>query len=118
MRDKELFEIDRNIIARIVYKGQYQYRSIDLLERVKSLVKLIDEFIISKDTRMLPQVIDAVERAAERYFQQLSMGLMVPQSMAAVGGLSRLAEILRRIPVSHPISIDMNNIDEGVPVPR
>ena len=118
LRDKELFEIDRNILARIVYKNQFQYKRIDVLDRVKSLVKLVDEFLITKDLRMIPTLIESIELAAERFFQQLSMGLMITFSMTCVGALGRLAEIVRRIPSgSHVRPIHSPN-DEGVPVDR
>lgn len=121
-RDKELFEIDRNILARVIYKIHFQYHRIDLLERLKTLVKLVDEFLMLVSVSMIPQLIEAIEKAAERFFQQLSMGLMITQSMTCVGALARLSEILRRIPVAHSKVSDRtqfeDEFDEGIPVDR
>jgi hypothetical protein len=115
-RDKELFEIERNILARMVYKSHYQYRRIDVFDRLKRLIKLADDFLTSRNANSVPDVISAIEIAAERFFQQISMGLMITQSMTCVAALGRLMEIMRRVPFTH--SQPTMDDDEGVPVER
>jgi hypothetical protein len=104
-RDRELFEVDRNILARVAYKNQYQFRRIDVLDRVKQLVKVVDMFMKTADLSLIPTLLHRINIASERFFQQLRMGLMVPLSMTCVAALARLADIVRRIP----------HISEGAP---
>ena len=118
VRDYELFEIDRNILARMVYKSHYQYRRIDIFDRLKRLIKLADEFLSSRAVDLVPHLISATERAAERFFQQMSMGLMITQSMTCLAALGRLMEILRRIPCGHEGALLDSFDDEGIPVER
>ena len=124
VRDKELFEIERNILARFVYKNQYQFRRIDILERVKRLVKELDEFLVRGDLKMVDPMLETIALASERFFQNISMGLVLPISMVCVASMARLAEILRKVPrtiqptgVIPGLSRD-DEWDEGVPIAR
>ena len=116
LREKELFEVDRNILARAVYKNHYQFRRIDILDRIKNLVKVIDSFLSSADITHIPKLLKATELAAERFFQQLSMGLMIPMSITIVAAIGRIAEIARRVP--QVMNVTNDDDDYGVPVDR
>lgn len=124
VRDRELFEIDRNILARFVYKNQYQFRRIDILERVKRLVKDLDEFLVRRDHKMVGPILESIKVSSERFFQNISMGLILPISMVCVAAMARLAEILQKVVrptlVADGVigSNDGDDWDEGVPVDR
>ncbi len=116
-RDKEFFEIERNILARFVYKNQYQFRRIDILERVKRMVKQLDEFMVTRDPRMIGSILQTIAWASERFLQNIAMGLVLPVSMVCVAAMARVAEILRSI--STPTqTIDETLMDEGIPIER
>ena len=117
LRDKEMFEIERNILTRIVYKNHYQFRRIDIIDRVKMLVKALDELYVRNDTASIPQLLREVEWASERFFQHVTMGLMVTLSMTCIASLARIAEILRRVPAK-PTHMSIVDGDEGVPIAR
>jgi hypothetical protein len=88
------------VLARVVYKQHCALRRIDILDRVKAVVRLIDKFL-ANPADMLPNIsmiIVTVERASERFFQQLTKGLMIPMSTVCLGSLARISEILKRIP--------------------
>ena len=112
-----MFEIERNILTRIVYKNHYQFRRIDIIDRVKMLVKALDELYVRNDTASIPQLLRAVEWASERFFQHVTMGLMVTLSMTCIASLARIAEILRRVPAK-PTHMSIVDGDEGVPIAR
>jgi hypothetical protein len=124
LRDKELFEIERNILARFVYKNQYQLRRIDILERVKELVKDLDEFLIRADPKMVDQLLEKIKFASERFFQNITMGLILPISMVCVASMARIAEILQKLNRAEPIAQTVLDNkcddlwDEGIPVSR
>jgi len=112
-RDRELFEVDRNILARIVYKNQYQFRRIDILNRVKHLVKSIDLFLKTGDMSLVPSILQLVDIASERFFQQLTMGLMVPLSITCVAAIARLGDTLRRTTPKLEALSGIQTDDEG-----
>ena len=117
-RDRELFEVDRNILARIVYKNQYQFRRIDILNRVKHLVKSIDLFLKTGDMSLVPSILQLVDIASERFFQQLTMGLMVPLSITCVAAIARLGDTLRRTPSKLEALSGIQIDDEGEIIAR
>lgn len=96
--DRELFELDRNVLSRIVYKNQYQFRRIDILDRVKVVIKMIDLFLKTGDSSLVPLLLERIYIASERFFQHVAMGLMLPLSLTCVAALARLGDILRRVP--------------------
>ena len=116
-RDLEMFEMERNILTRIIYKNQLQFRRIDILNRLKSLVKALDELYQLRQTNRIIETLGMLESASERFFQHVTMGLMLTLSMTCVACLARIAEVLRRIPVVMELSGTYNG-DEGVPVVR
>lgn len=113
-RDKELFDLERNLLARIVYKNQYQFRRIDFLDRLKKLVKDLDEFMVCNDPLIIAPLLNTITLASERVFQSIAMGLIVPICMVCVAALARLAEILQKCTQLS----NENNLDEGVPIER
>ena len=115
-RDFEMCEIERNILARVVYKSTSQFKRNEILSRLKVVVKFVDLLILQKDSNLIPNVSRTVKIASERFFQQLSMGLMIPMSLVCVASLGRLFEILSRATV--PILMDDDGPDDGVPVDR
>ena len=121
-RDREMFDIDRSILARIVYKNQYQFRRLDILDRVKTLVKQLDEFTVTGNKGMIPMIIESAQLASERFFQHMSMGLMLPMSMVCLGSLGRVVEIVRRIPQVGVVTVTAGHSsmddDEGIPIER
>lgn len=98
-KDHELFIIERDLLARVVLKQHCAYRRIDIVDRIKSVLKGLDQFLNHPQTR--EEQIYALNRligyAAERFFQQLSMGLMIPMSIVCLGAFSRLTAILYRM---------------------
>jgi hypothetical protein len=98
VKDHELFMIERDVLARIVLKQHCAYRRIDILDRIKTVVKALDQFLRearhkSWNSEHLRRLI---RQASERFFQQLSMGLMIPMSATCLGSLGRLMAILDR----------------------
>ena len=124
-RDLDLFEVERNILGRVVYKNKAQFRRNDILERVKVVVKHMDQLLSHPSTRVHSALLSCIRAASERFFQQLTMGLMIPMSMVCVGALGRVFEILHRMPLS-PQPDSMRKVsgscdtdyDDGVPVDR
>jgi hypothetical protein len=121
-RDKEMFDIDRSVLGRIVYKNQYQFRRLDIIDRVKDLVKQLDEFYATGNMSMIQSIIALAQLASERFFQQMSMGLMLPISMVCLGSMGRIVEIVRRIPVVDAgtviVAHSSMDDDEGIPIER
>jgi hypothetical protein len=116
LREKELFETDRNILARVVYKHSYQFRRLRYLGDMKRVVVLCDRFLESS-TSEVPRILLAIQRAAEWWFQQLSIGQNLPHALTITACLARLAEILKRIDGSTRASNHFAaDDDEGVPV--
>ena len=114
-RDIDLFQIERNILARIVYKNTAQYRRNEIMNRIKAVVKVSDKLMQDGNDKLVPHLLQLIKIASERFFQQLSMGLMIPISMVCVGCLARLYELLRRLPYNSPVLLEQ---DEGEPVDR
>lgn len=120
-RDREMFDIDRSVLGRIVYKNQYQFRRLDIIDRVKALVKQLDEFYATGNMSMKQSIIASAQLASERFFQQMSMGLMLPISMVCLASLGRVVEIVRRIPeVDETVIVTYSSMadDEGIPIER
>jgi hypothetical protein len=125
-RDKDLFELERDVLARIVYKQHCAFRRINIIDRVKAVVRLLDKLLVSPKDMLskLPTVVTALERASERFFQQLTMGLMIPISTVCLGSLARVAEIIKRIPnqISNPGTVTQEYFvyddDEGIQIER
>jgi len=129
-KDYELFIIERDLLARIVLKQHCAYRRIDIIDRMKTVLKALDQCLQKPPqtrTAEIPHLRRVIERAAERFFQQLSMGLMIPMSTVCVGVLGRLLAILNRVNVDtatrtmpssfsgHGYELDR---DEGIPIDR
>lgn len=97
-RDHEAFLIERDLLARIVLKQHYAFKRLDIMDRLKVLVKHLDEIQANGkfDTIGIEKLRALIGRASERFFQQLSMGLMVPISSICLGSLSRLSALLAR----------------------
>ena len=91
--DLEAFLVDRNFLSRFVYKNTNQYRRIDVLNRVAQAVKMIDKYLDGAEEAS--SVINRCKYAAERFFQQIGMGLNIPYSLAVVAGLARICDILQ-----------------------
>lgn len=120
-RDREMYDIDRSVLGRIVYKNQYQFRRLDIIDRVKALVKQLDEFYATGNISMKQSIIASAQLASERFFQQMSMGLMLPISMVCLASLGRVIEIVRRIPeVDGTVIVAYSSMadDEGIPIER
>ncbi len=98
VKDHELFMIERDILARIVLKQHCAYRRIDIIDRIKTVVKALDQFLREPHHkwRNSEHLRRLIRQAAERFFQQLSMGLMIPMSATCLGTLGRLMAILDR----------------------
>ncbi len=118
MREREMFEHDRNILARIIYKNGHQFRRHDFLFRMKKVIRLCDELIDGQlRNSEADTVITTIQKAAEWWYQQLCMGHMLPQALTIVACLGRLADLLRRITSGvHSTNACDYGDDEGVPV--
>lgn len=119
LRDKQLFEHDRNVLARIIYKNGHQYRRHEFLFQMKSAVKKCDQILQGQlQPDRVESVILAIQKASEWWYQLLCIGHMIPQSLTVVACLGRLSALLRKISIStaapNPYSYDDD--DEGVPV--
>jgi len=122
-RDKELYDMERDVLARVVYKQHCAFRRIDILDRIKAVVRLMDK-LSSSPSEMFHKselLLVAVHRASERFFQQLTMGLMIPMSSVCLGSLARVSEIIQRIPKNISSVTNIAGIDDddcGEPLDR
>ena len=127
-KDHELFIIERDLLARVVLKQHCAYRRIDIIDRIKSVLKGLDRFLSHPQTRagQTDGLHRLIGHAAERFFQQLSMGLMIPMSTVCLGAFGRLTAILHRINLKANGNIPLNisglgytiDEDEGIQIDR
>lgn len=98
-RDRELLMIERDLLARIVLKQHCAYKRIDIIDRLKQVVKAVDTLLTGAlvNSQQTVKLRIATERASERFFQQMSMGLMIPMSVACLGALGRIRKLLERL---------------------
>lgn len=115
VRDKQMFEHDRNILARIIYKNGNQYRRHEFLTLMKKVVRLCDEFLDGSGSNK--SIFPAIQKASEWWFQLLNMGHMLPQTLTVVACLGRLSALLRRLgPKNVSSTYSHDDDDEGVPI--
>lgn len=120
---EDRLKIDRNVLARVVYKSQSQYRRLDIIERLKTVVKLTDSILLAPTRPLMEKLVVSIHLASERFLQQISMGLMLPISMVCVASLARIAALVKTVsfrncdttPVYHSNGVEL---DEGEPVER
>lgn len=121
--------IERDLLARIVLKQHCAYRRIDIIDRLKNVVKGVDSLLESGDmnAHLIEKLRKPTQRASERFFQQLSMGLMIPMSVVCLGALGRISTLIERLDIftayepsiSHPIGTRLSlSDDEGVRIDR
>jgi hypothetical protein len=77
------------------------------------LVKSIDLFLKTGDMSLVPSILQLVDIASERFFQQLTMGLMVPLSITCVAAIARLGDTLRRTTPKLEALSGIQTDDEG-----
>jgi hypothetical protein len=126
---RELLMIERDLLARIVLKQHCAYRRIDIIDRLKNVVRGVDSLLESGDmnAQLIEKLRKPTQRASERFFQQLSMGLMIPMSVVCLGALGRISTLIERLDIytayepsiSHPIGTRLSlSDDEGVRIDR
>ena len=111
-RDHEMFMIERDLLARIVLKQHCAYRRIDIMDRIKTVVKALDQYLRNPDfdIERCEKLRRLINIASERFFQQVSMGLMIPMSTVCLGALGRLSALLDRITNSKGVNDHIPNI--------